>query len=198
IRKKVHRKFPQRRDILFIGGFDHAHNVDAVIFFATEIFPRVLARIPEVVLQVIGPDPPPEIRRLASSSVNIKGFVADVEPCFNRARISVAPLRFGAGVKGKVNQSMSLGIPAVVTSVAAEGMYLTNRENAMIADQPESFAEAVVELWTSPELWQKLSINGLSNVAEHFSIEAASRSIDELLAWAGLSSSSRKWRGPRR
>jgi glycosyltransferase involved in cell wall biosynthesis len=192
VKQKVRPKYPQRRDIIFIGGFDHAPNVDAVLFFAEEIFPQVRERIPGVVFQVIGSEPPPEIRRLASPSVNIKGFVADVEPCFNRARLSVAPLRFGAGVKGKVNQSMSLGVPAVVTSVAAEGMYLTHRENAMIADQPESFADAVVELWTSPDLWQRLSINGMRNVAEHFSIEAASRSIDELLAWAGLSSSSRK------
>ena len=75
----------------------------------------------------------------------------DVAPLFDQARVSVAPLRFGAGVKGKVNQSMSFGVPTVVTSVASEGMYLSHGISAMIADHPESFADAVVQLWTSAE-----------------------------------------------
>jgi glycosyltransferase involved in cell wall biosynthesis len=186
VKQQARPVFEQRRDIVFIGGFDHAPNIDAVLYFAAEIFPRVLSRVPGVVFQVIGPDPTPEIRRLASPFLNILGFVADVEPIFDRARVSVAPLRFGAGVKGKVNQSMSFGVPSVVTSIAAEGMYLTHGENAMIADQPESFADAVVRLLTSPELWHKVSKNGVKNVADHFSIDAAAKSIDELLDWAGL------------
>ena len=117
------------------AAFDHAPNVDAVLYFAREIFPRILDRIPDAMFQVIGPDPTPEICRLASPSIHILGFVPDVKPIFDRARVSVAPLRFGAGVKGKVNQSMSLGVPTVVTSIAAEGMYLTHGENAMIADR---------------------------------------------------------------
>ena len=115
-------------------------------------------------------------------------------PIFDRARVSVAPLRFGAGVKGKVNQSMAFGVPTVVTSIAAEGMYLSHGENAMIADDPASFAEDVVRLLTSPELWRKVSQNGLKNLIEHFSVEAAAGPIDELLAWAGISAQSVKER----
>jgi O-antigen biosynthesis protein len=178
--------YEHRRDILFIGGFDHAPNIDAVLFFAQEIFPRIQRRIPEAVFQVIGPYPTPEISRLNSPSVQILGFVPEVKPIFDRAKVSVAPLRFGAGVKGKVNQSMSFGVPTVVTSIAAEGMYLTHAENAMIADDPQPFADAVIALYTSPGLWQKVSRNGLRNVIDHFSIEAAARPIDDLLAWAGL------------
>ncbi|MGB0070627.1 MAG: glycosyltransferase, partial [Isosphaeraceae bacterium] len=103
------------------------------------------------------------------------------------ARLSVAPIRYGAGVKGKVNQSMSFGVPAVVTRVAAEGMYLVHEQNALIADDPEGFADAVVRLWTEPEIWHRLSVNGRENLREHFSVEAAGRRIDELLEWAGLS-----------
>jgi O-antigen biosynthesis protein len=178
--------YDQRRDILFIGGFDHAPNVDAVVFFAQVIFPRVRECIPDVVFQVIGPYPTPEICRLASPSIHILGFVPDVKPIFDKARLSVAPLRFGAGVKGKVNQSMSFGVPTVVTSMAAEGMYLTHEVDALIADDPANFADAVVRLWTSPELWRKVSKNGLHNLHKHFSVEAATKPIDELLAWARL------------
>ncbi len=144
----------ERQTIVFIGGFEHAPNVDAVLFFAQEIFPRIQELIPEAVFQVVGPSPTPEICALASPSIHILGFVADVRPIFDNARVSVAPLRFGAGVKGKVNQSMSFGVPTIVTSIAAEGMYLTDELDAMIADVPERFADAVVRLWTSSELWR--------------------------------------------
>ena len=117
------------------------------------------------------------------------GFVPDVKPIFDRARVAVAPLRFGAGVKGKVNQSMSFGVPTVVTSIAAEGMYLTDGENALVADLPESFADAVIRLWTSPELWRQVSRNGIKNLIDHFSVDAAAKPIDELLIWAGLTAS---------
>jgi len=178
-----------RRNILFIGGFEHPPNGDAVLYFAREIFPLVRARIPDAVFQVIGPGPPPEVRRLAGPNIEILGYVADIGPFFDCARLSVAPLRFGAGVKGKVNQSMALGVPTVVTTVAAEGMYLVHGQNAMIADDPSSFADAVVQIWTSTELWERLSRNGRQNIREHFSVEVASQRIDELLEWAGLSSS---------
>jgi glycosyltransferase involved in cell wall biosynthesis len=180
------RCFSDRGSLVFIGSFDHAPNVDAVLYFAREILPRVRERIPEAVFEVIGPHPPNEITEIASEWVRILGYVPDVKPIFDRARVAVAPLRFGAGVKGKVNQSMSLGVPTVVTSIAAEGMYLIHERNAMIADDPDSFASAVVRLWTSRELWERISTNGLRNVREHFSVEAAAKPIDELLAWAGL------------
>ena len=178
--------YENRHDILFIGGLDYAPNVDAVLFFAQKIFPQVQERIPGAVFKVIGNYPPPEISGLVSPSVHILGFVPDVKPLFDHARVSVAPLRFGAGVKGKVNQSMSFGVPTVVTSIAAEGMYLTDDENTLIADDPDRFADAVVRLWTSPKLWQKLSKNGRLNCSQHFSVEAAAKPIDELLEWAGL------------
>ncbi len=178
--------FEGRRNILFIGGFEHPPNADAVLYFAREIFPLVRARIPECVFQVIGSEPTPEILELASPHIQVLGHVPEVRPFFDRARVSVAPIRFGAGVKGKVNQSMSFGVPAVVTQVAAEGMYLVHEHNAMIADDPDRFADAVVRVWNSPELWERLSINGRQNLREHFSVETAAQCIDELLQWAGL------------
>jgi glycosyltransferase involved in cell wall biosynthesis len=179
--------FDDRRNILFIGGFEHPPNVDAVLHFARDIFPLIKASIPEAVFQVIGADPTPEVLRLAGRDIQVLGYVPEVKHFFDRARVSVAPIRYGAGVKGKVNQSMSFGVPAVVTRVAAEGMYLAHEQNAMIADKPAEFAAAVVQLWTAPELWHRLSVNGRKNLRDHFSVQAAGRPIDELLEWAGLS-----------
>jgi glycosyltransferase involved in cell wall biosynthesis len=189
--------FAGRKNLVFIGGFDHAPNVDAVLYFAREILPMVTARIPDAVFQVIGSYPTPEIQQLAGPNIQILGYVADVRPLFDRARVSVAPLRFGAGVKGKVNQSMSLGVPTVVTSIAAEGMYLAHEHDAIIADDPESFADAVVRVWNSRELWERLSINGRRNLREHFSVETAAKPIDEMLEWAGLTNAAQDGRLPR-
>ncbi len=186
---EIGRRVPgwaNRRDIVFIGGFDHAPNVDAVLYFAREILPRVVERLPEIVFTVIGADPQPEIKQLAGPHVQILGHVPDVGPIFDRARVSVAPLRFGAGVKGKVNQSMLMGVPTVVTSIAAEGMHLVHGRDALVADTPAPFADAVIQLWTSRELWEQVSENGRRSLREHFSIEAVSSKIDELLNWAGL------------
>jgi glycosyltransferase involved in cell wall biosynthesis len=180
--------FDGRSDIVFIGGFAHAPNVDAVLYFAREILPLVWARIPGAVFKVVGPEPPPEILALQSPLIHVLGHVPDVSPIFDRAIASVAPLRFGAGVKGKINHSMALGVPAVVTSLAAEGMYLEHEQDAMIVDDPAEFGDALVRVSQSRVLWERLSQNGRRSVREHFSVEAAARSIDAMLAWAGLTS----------
>ncbi len=178
--------FDDRHHVLFIGAFAHSPNVDAVIYFVEEVLPLVVTRLPELKFVVVGSKPPEKIRALSSKNVQVLGYVQDIKPIFDRARVAVAPLRFGAGVKGKVNQTMAYGIPNVVSTIAAEGMHLTHEHDAMIADLPASFADAVVRLWTSKALWERISANGRENVREHFSVESASRRIDELLAFAGL------------
>ncbi len=175
-----------RRTIVFIGGFEHPPNTDAVLYFARDIFPMVAERIPEAVFQVIGSSPTPEVLKLAGSRIEVLGYVPDVGPYFDQARLSVAPLRYGAGVKGKVNQSMALGVPVVLTSMAAEGMGLVHGQHALIADDDASFASAMVHVWTSSELWEQLSRSGRQHLREHFSVQAATRRIDDLLIWAGL------------
>ena len=178
--------YQQRRDFLFIGGFEHAPNADAVLYFAREIFPEIQAQLPEVVFHVVGPDPTPEILALAGPQIQVHGHVPQVEPLFDRCRLSVAPLRYGAGVKGKVNQSMALGVPVVGSPIAAEGMHLTHGHDILIASTPHEFATAVVRLWSSPDLWQQLVTHGRQNLQDHYSVQAASPRVDELLAWAGI------------
>ena len=182
--------FDERANLLFVGGFQHPPNVDAVLFFAREIFPLVRSSAPGVVFQVIGPDAPAEVTGLACDDVQVLGYVPDVQPYLDQALLTIAPIRFGAGVKGKVNLSMAHGVPVVVSSIAAEGMHLVHEHNAMIADEPAAFAHSISQLFRSRELWERLSTEGRANVREYFSIEAASRQVDRLLARAGLSSRS--------
>ena len=174
--------FSLRRDILFIGSFQHAPNVDAVLFFTRDIFPLVKTRLPEIKFYVIGEKAPPQVVALAEESVIVTGFQPDVGVHFDNIRLSVAPLRYGAGVKGKINQSMGFGVPVVATSLAVEGMFLTDREDVLIGDTPEDFARALIEAYGSEELWQHVSKNALEKTKALYSVEAARRKLKHLLS----------------
>src|SRR6058998_2493139 len=172
--------FELRRDFLFIGGFQHTPNTDAVLFFLEKIYPLVKERLPDAKFYIIGDKAPPEVVALAGENVVITGLQRDVRPFFESVRLSVAPLRFGAGVKGKINQSMAWGVPVVGTSVAVEGMELTFGEDVLVADEPEEFARALVTLYESPELWNRLSQNGIAKTRSLYSTEVARERLERL------------------
>jgi glycosyltransferase involved in cell wall biosynthesis len=106
----------------------------------------------------------------------------DVRPFFDRVKLSVAPLRFGAGVKGKINQSMAFGVPVVATPLAVEGMELTDGEDILVAEDPKEFARALVELYESEELWTRLSENGIAKTRARYSPEAAREKLEVLFS----------------
>lgn len=164
--------FRERKDILFIGGFLHKPNVDAVIYFVKEIFPMIKEKITDIRFYIVGSNPQPELFELQSMDTIITGYVRDVKPYFEKCRLSVAPLRYGAGIKGKLTQSMSLGLPFVTTSIGAEGMELEDGENCLIADNPEEFANKVVRLYLDGRLWQGIRENAIKYVKNNFSNEA--------------------------
>ena len=177
------RPFADRRDLLFVGGFQHPPNTDAVLWFVNDILPRVLEAIPELRLHVIGSKVTDAIRAVASEHVIVHGFVDDIGPAMDGARISVAPLRYGAGVKGKVNMAMSYGLPVVATSMAVEGMHVQSGIEVLIADSAEAYADAVIKLYNDEALWKRLSANGLDNVRTHFSFEAADKAIQRIFGF---------------
>jgi GT2 family glycosyltransferase len=167
------RPFDARTGVLFVGGYRHPPNVDAIRWFVANIWPEVRTRLPGVVLHVAGSEPPPEVLALACEDIVVHGWVRDLEPLLDACRVSVAPLRVGAGVKGKVNEAMSYGLPVVATTVASEGMKLAHGHDVLVADRPAEFAEALVRLHEDRALWEKLSAGGLRNVREHFGEDVA-------------------------
>jgi GT2 family glycosyltransferase/glycosyltransferase involved in cell wall biosynthesis len=158
--------FQQRRDLVFVGGYQHTPNVDAVKFMVKEIMPLLRQRLPGVRFYAVGSKPPEEIKALACEDVVITGFVKDLNPLLDKMRVLVAPLRYGAGIKGKIGTAMAVGLPVVASSLAAEGMSLTDGENILIADDPESFLAAIVNLYESEEFWCRLSVDGVK-LADH-------------------------------
>ena len=170
--------FAQRHDLVFVGGFRHPPNVDAVRWFVQEAFPSIRARLPDVRFHCIGSHTPPEIEALgALPGVIVHGHVADIDPYMDGSRIAIAPLRYGAGVKGKVNLSMAHGQPVVATSCAVEGMHLRDGEDVLVADDPQAFADAVVRLHEDEALWNTLARNGLDSVARNFSLDTARETV---------------------
>ena len=173
--------FEDRRDILFIGGFRHPPNVDAVLHFVQDIWPLVKAEISGVKFHVIGAEAPPEIKALHADDVIIHGHVQDIKPLFAVCRLSVAPLRFGAGVKGKVGTSLAYGLPCVVSPVALEGSGLVPEETVLEADAPAAWARQIVRLYGDEKLWQKLSENGVRFIDETYSLEKNAATLQSLI-----------------
>jgi len=158
-----------------------------MLYFVNQVLPKVRELIGEVPLYLVGSSVTKKIVELASESIHVIGFVEDPEPWFARAKVFVAPLRYGAGMKGKIGQSLSLGLPIVTTSIGAEGMGLETEKHVLIADCPNNFAAAVARLYGDALLWKTLSENGKLHVDLNFSQDSAGKAIDKLIAAAGIS-----------
>ena len=173
-----------RHGLLFIGGFQHPPNVDAVSWYARDVLPHVRRRLPGVKTFIIGSELTASIRALASDDLVILGHVPDLEPYLAQCRISISPLRYGAGVKGKVNLAMSHGLPVVATTASIEGMHLTDGCDVLVADDAESFAQAIKRAYDDRVLWERLSSGGRANIERHFSRTVARNALSELFALA--------------
>ena len=170
--------FADRQNLLFIGNLAHRPNSDGVLYFLREVLPLVRQALPDIELDIIG-DNPAEIAAYADARVRVHGYVPDVSAFWQTRRVFVAPLRYGAGVKGKIGEALAHGLPCVTTAVGAEGMGLAHDESAMITDTPQAFADAVVQLYTQRELWQRLADNGYAHIARHFTPEVIAPVIDD-------------------
>lgn len=166
----------QRRDrnqLVFVAGFSHPPNVDAALWFTREVWPIVHAKHPGARLALVGSHPTEEVKALGSGSIVVTGSVseAELDEFYRTARVAVIPLRFGAGVKGKTVEALRWGLPAVTTSVGAQG--LAGVEGALaIEDQPEGFAKAVDALLTDDALWEQRAGAGIDYARGNFSIAA--------------------------
>ncbi|WP_232820891.1 glycosyltransferase [Dyella sp. C11] len=176
-----HRPYLGRRDLVFIGGYGHPPNVDAIRWIAAEILPALRAHLKDIQVHVVGDIPEAARNELSSPGLVFHGRVPDLAPIMERTLASIAPLRFGAGVKGKINMAMSHGLPVVATGTAVEGMQLKPGVDVLVAEDPAAFTEAVVRLGSDEALWTTLSRNSLHNVDRHFSPRAAADTLRRVL-----------------
>ena len=172
-------------NVCFVGSFRHPPNVDAVRFLIDVVMPRVRATLPEAVLHIVGQELPADID-VTGEGITYHGFVPDLDDFLTSMDVSVAALRFGAGIKGKVLSSMAAGLPVVGTSIAFEGMGVENRQHALIGDSANDFADAVIEILTNEDLWKQMSAGGLALVENSFSMEAVRVQLHEVARAAGV------------
>ena len=173
-----------RDGCLFVGGFGHPPNEDAVLHFHREIWPRILDRVPNARWTIVGNKPPVTVQALAGPAIEVTGYVPSMEPYLRSHLISIAPLRYGAGMKGKIGEALASGLPVVTTSIGAEGMGLQNGDGGtLVADDPEAFADHVARLYADRNLWNQLSAQGRQHIESHFTPHCIARQLKTILDW---------------
>ncbi len=171
-----------RQGLLFVGNFLHRPNPDAVIWLQREVMPLVWDEEPDATLTIAGFRPTAEVRELAGPRVDVVGHVPDMQPLLDAHRISVAPLRFGAGIKGKVCEALAAGLPVVTTGVGSEGMGLAEGHDVLLeADDAEAFAAAILRLLRDDALWARLAAGGRAYVEQQLSSQAAAKRLERLV-----------------
>ena len=184
------RKERQPESFLFVGNFIHKPNGDAIEYFCLRILPLLIKQLTNIVVNVVGDKPTNIVRALASDRVRIHGYIPDLTSHLRTNYVSIAPLRFGAGMKGKIGEAMSYGMPVVTTSVGIDGFGLTPGENVLIGDSPNEFAQQILDLSHNPFLYEKLARNGRAFIRTHYSNEAVVERIQKI--FSGLQSSPMK------
>ncbi|GGK78159.1 glycosyltransferase [Rufibacter glacialis] len=177
--------FASRKDILFVGGFGHMPNVDGVIWFVKEVWPLVKQQIPDAKFIIIGSNPPEQVKQLANEDVIFKGFVSDeeLERTYKEVKLVVVPLRYGAGVKGKLVEAMHYGVPLVTTSEGIDG--LPGDVSFIVpANNPVQLSEQVIEYYLSNEKLVKLSNLETNYIREYFFKDAAKEVLKDILTMA--------------
>jgi len=159
--------FRNRHGIVFIGSYLHQPNIDAVVWLINEIMPIVWHTHPNLHVALLGSNPTQDVIDLASNRVSIPGFIEDVSPYFLNSRIFVAPLRFGAGMKGKIGQSLEFGLPVVSTDIGVEGMYLVDEQHCLVANDAQAFADKIIRVYDNEILWSTLHENSLKAIAKY-------------------------------
>lgn len=172
--------FSQRNGLLFVGG-THPPNVDALHYFIKEILPLLEVEVPDITLTVAGAVSHHELKDLDLRRVVFTGFVEDLRPLFEQALVYVAPLRFGAGIKGKVLEAANHGVPVVTTSVGAEGIGLVDGKSVVIADTAGAFAAGILNLHRDRELWETIRDESRNYVEGNFSQGAFQARVDDVL-----------------
>jgi polysaccharide biosynthesis protein PslH len=168
---------PDANTVLFFGLLASVPNVDGLLFFVRDIWPRVLVGRPSAQFLIVGANPAPALRALEGRGVTIVGPVDDLRPYLSRAAVVVVPLRLGSGTRLKILESWAMARPVVSTSLGAEGLESVAGQHLLIADDPAEFAAAVLRILNEPELSRRLGAAGRALVSESYSWKGTAESL---------------------
>lgn len=174
-------KYEETKGIVFVGGFNHPPNVSAVKWFVEFVWPLLPVSIRKDGFSIVGSNIPDDLISMENDEIQPIGWVNDSVATVQKHRLSVAPLLYGAGVKGKVGEAFSSGVPVVLTDVAAEGMGITHLKHAMIANEASDFANAIEKIYTDDLLWSSVQASAVDLVNEKFSVTRACQEFSTLI-----------------
>jgi glycosyltransferase involved in cell wall biosynthesis len=174
--------FDERSGLLFVGNMKHQPNADAVTWFVDEVLPLIHSHRPDVQLHLVGSRMTPEIEGLDGDAVRVHGWVPDLRSQYEARRLAVAPVRYGAGMKGKVTDALAHGLPVVSTSIGVEGMPADVQALSWVADDAEAFAEQVLRSYDDVERWQEVHATAPEVVAAHYGNEAVCALLRDVLS----------------
>lgn len=162
--------FEDRQDFISIGNFRHAPNWDAVLFLKQHIWPKIRKQLPLANVHIYGAYPPKKATDLhdPKQGFYVDGWVADAQQAMSAARVCLAPLRFGAGIKGKLAQAMQCGTPSVTTAIGIEGMADAENWPGLVAQSPQDIADCAVRLYQQQALWQEAQVRGFALLTDKF------------------------------
>lgn len=170
--------------MVFTGIMGYVPNADGVAWFLDEIFPRILSREPRAKVTIVGSGPGREMLKRASDNVRITGYVPDVRPYVHAAQVTIVPLRMGGGTRLKILESMAMRSPVVSTSIGAEGIELEPGRHALVADDPQAFADAVLRLFGDAALRGTLEANGIALVRKRYDWSVVGAGLEQALQHA--------------
>ena len=178
--------YEKRQDLAFLGGFNHLNNIEAIDFFNETIMPLLLRKMENAILRVYGSNIPSALKSLESDHLVLEGYVDTLDLVFETCRVFVVPLLSGAGIKGKVLEAMSWGVPMVLSPVAAEATGLVHGHSALIAESPEEWVDGITRLYQDKALWMKLSKNSFELARTNYSFDGGMRALSKPLEYLGF------------
>ena len=170
--------FEKRKDLLFVGGFSHPPNLDGVLWFLKEIYPNILKHLPDIRFFIVGSNPPEQLLKLKSENIIITGYVSDLElsDYYNKCRLVVVPLRYGAGVKGKVVEAMYYQLPVITTSIGAEGIEDIEK-TVIVEDEAKAFSERIIEIYNDYSKLNDMSKKSVEYINNYYSTDVVKANI---------------------
>lgn len=169
------------RDLVYVADFTHEANVDGILHFCRHALPLIRQESPDVRLRIVGHSPPAEVEALSGPNVEVLGFVPDISEIYRSSDVAIAPMRFGGGLKGKIAEAMSFGLPVVTNSACLVGFGLSPGTNVLVGDDPGAFADAVVSLLRDKALYQTISENGWQFIKTNFSEDIVATKLRQLV-----------------
>ncbi len=178
IRKKYNISTPS---LLFRGIMNFQPNIDACLWFLNNVYPIVKKHIPEIKFYIVGPGTPKKIKKYVNKDIIVTGYVEDLRVYIAATSINICPMISGSGIKNKILESLAMGKPSVITSIACEGIpELKDGENVLIADTPQEFADKIILLFKNNDLYQKIAYNGRKLVEKNYTWEKAVKKFYKL------------------